>query len=156
MQPSAALPQNQPACLTDATTGLIDCGNWAVSASWAVPADAVSGIYFAKLVRADTGGASHIVFVVRDDASHSRRCCSRPPTPPGRPTTTTAATACTPARPAGRAYKVSYNRPFNTRAVDNGQDWVFNAEYPMVRWLEANGYDVSYITGVDSRPRAAR
>ena len=49
--PSATLPQTQPTCLTDAATGLIDCGNWAVSASWAVPADAVSGIYFAKLMR---------------------------------------------------------------------------------------------------------
>ena len=39
---------------------------------------------------------------------------------------------------------VSYNRPFVTRAVSSGQDWVFNAEYPMVRWLERNGYDVSY------------
>ena len=48
VQPSAALPQTQPACLTDAATGLVDCGNWAVSASWAVPADAVSGIYFAR------------------------------------------------------------------------------------------------------------
>ena len=34
----------------DAATGLVDCGNWAVSASWAVPADAVSGVYIAKLV----------------------------------------------------------------------------------------------------------
>ena len=49
VNPSATLPQNQPNCLTDATTGLIDCGNWAVSASWAVPATAVSGIYFAKV-----------------------------------------------------------------------------------------------------------
>ena len=47
--PSATAAADQPACLTDAATGLIDCGNWAVSASWAVPADAVSGIYFAKL-----------------------------------------------------------------------------------------------------------
>ena len=31
----------------------------------------MSGIYFAKVVRTDTGGASHIVFVVRDDASTS-------------------------------------------------------------------------------------
>src|SRR6185436_7949518 len=54
--PSASLPQNQPNCLTNAASGLIDCGNWAVSASWTVPADAVSGIYFAKLVRIDTGG----------------------------------------------------------------------------------------------------
>ena len=52
--------------------GLTDCGNWAQSASWAVPADAVSGIYFAKLVR--DGGASdgsHIFFVVRDDDGSS-------------------------------------------------------------------------------------
>ncbi len=28
--------------------------------------------------------------------------------------------------------------------------WVFGAEYPMVRWLEANGYDVTYFTGVDA------
>ena len=27
---------------------------------------------------------------------------------------------------------------------------MFNSEYPMVRWLERNGYDVSYSTGVDS------
>ena len=31
----------------------------------------------------------------------------------------------------------------------------FNAEYPMVRWLERNGYDVSYITGVDTDRRGA-
>ena len=60
---------NPTACVTDTATGLIDCGNWSVSASWTVPADAVSGIYFAKVVRTDTNGASHIVFVVRDDAS---------------------------------------------------------------------------------------
>ena len=71
VQPSVALPQFQPDCLTEASSGLIDCGNWAVSGSWAVPANAVSGIYFAKVVRTDTGGASHIVFVVRDDASKS-------------------------------------------------------------------------------------
>ena len=52
--------------------------------------------------------------------------------------------------PAGRrAYKVSYNRPFDTRSHDP-QSFVFNAEYPMVRWLERNGYNVSYFTGVDS------
>ena len=70
--PSASLPQTQPPCLDDPTTGLTDCGNWAESASWAVPADAVSGIYFAKLVR--DGGASdgsHIFFIVRDDEGHS-------------------------------------------------------------------------------------
>ena len=31
----------------------------------------MSGIYFARVVRDDTQGTSHIVFVVRNDASHS-------------------------------------------------------------------------------------
>src|SRR5258708_6383408 len=48
--PPAPLPQPQPACLDDtAPTGLIDCGNWAVSASWTVPSNAVSGLYIAHL-----------------------------------------------------------------------------------------------------------
>ena len=58
--PSAPLPQNQPPCLVNGTTGLADCGNWGVSASWST-ASATSGIYLAKLKRLDTGGASHIV-----------------------------------------------------------------------------------------------
>ncbi len=147
--PSATLPQSQPSCLNNAATGLIDCGNWGVSGSWAVPASAVSGIYFAKVVRADTGGASHIVFVVRDDASTSDLLFQTSDTT-WQAYNSYGGNSLYTGSPAGRAYKVSYNRPFNTRAVDGGQDWVFNAEYPMVRWLEANGYDVSYTTGVDS------
>ena len=66
----------QPPGVTDPDTGLLDCGNWAVSASWDVPADAVSGVYIAKLTRGDTAGASHIPFVVRDDAEHGRHSLS--------------------------------------------------------------------------------
>src|SRR5262249_42438055 len=57
---TAPLPQNQPDPLADSATGLVDCGNWAESAHWDVPANAVSGIYIARLRRNDTGGASHI------------------------------------------------------------------------------------------------
>src|SRR3954454_13295074 len=64
--PPAVLPQTQPACQTSSSTGLVDCGNWGVSASWTVPADAVSGVYIAHLVREDTGGSSQIPFVVRE------------------------------------------------------------------------------------------
>ena len=151
---SVTVTQNQLNCLTNATTGLIDCGNWAVSASWAVPASATSGIYFARAVRTSTGGASHIVFIVRDDASTSDVLFQTADTT-WQAYNNYGGNSLYTGSPAGRAYKVSYNRPFNTRAVDNGQDWVFNAEYPMVRWLEANGYDVSYSTGVDSDRRGA-
>jgi len=47
----------------------------------------------------------------------------------------------------GRAYKVSYNRPFN---VPNMYTWFSAPNIQWFGWLEANGYDVSYFTGVDT------
>ena len=113
--------QNQPAPLRDATTGLVDAGNWSVSASWDVPADAVSGVYIAKLVRQDgTSGANHIPFIVRDDSSTSDIVFQTSDTTwqayngwgganfygGNGPAT---------GQGAGRAYAVSYNRPIATR-----------------------------------------
>lgn len=148
--PSVSLPQVQPACLNDAATGLVDCGNWAVSASWAVPASAVSGVYVAKLVRQDpeNGRASHIVFVIRDDSGGSALLFQTSDTT-WQAYNEYGGNSLYTGAPAGRAYKVSYNRPFTTRET-SPKDWLFNAEYPMIRWLERNGYDVSYFTGVDA------
>jgi Domain of unknown function (DUF4082)/Bacterial Ig-like domain/Bacterial Ig domain len=152
--PSASLPQTQPACMTNAATKLYDCGNWAVSASWAIPTTATSGIYFAKLTRPDTGGSSHIFFIIRDDSSHSSLLFQTSDETwqayndwangslYGSTTTNFDVN--------NRAFKVSYNRPFHTRVMENGVSWVFNSEYPMVRWLEANGYDVTYFSGMDT------
>ena len=143
--------QAQPNCLNDTETGLVDCGNWEVSASWDVPATAVSGVYFAKLVRADTLGASHIFFVVRDDGGSSELLFQTSDTT-WQAYNQYGGNSLYTGSPAGRAYKVSYNRPFTTRGTSD-EDWVFNSEYPMIRWLERNGYDVSYTTGVDSDRR---
>ncbi|MGN6575118.1 MAG: N,N-dimethylformamidase beta subunit family domain-containing protein, partial [Nocardioides sp.] len=146
--------RNQPNCLTQSTTGLVDCGNWTQSASWNVPSDAVSGIYFAKLVRTDsTAGSSHVFFVVRDDDGGSGMLFQTSDTT-WQAYNQYGGNSLYTGSPAGRAYKVSYNRPFTTRA-NSPEDWVFNSEYPMVRWLESNGYDVSYTTGVDTDRRGA-
>ena len=59
-----------------------------------------------------------------------------------------------PARPMERAYKVSLNRPYVTRDY-RAVNMPFNAEYPMIRWLEANGYDVAYTTGLDGDRRGS-
>src|SRR4029077_20247724 len=129
-------------------TGLVDCGNWAESASWAVQNTAVSGVYIAKLHRTDaTPGASHMIFVVRDDASHSNLLFQTSDTT-WQAYNSSGGNSLYTGAPVGRAYKVSYNRPFNTRA-NTPEDWVFNAEYPMIRWLEANGYDTAYVAGAD-------
>jgi Domain of unknown function (DUF4082)/Bacterial Ig-like domain/Bacterial Ig domain/Purple acid Phosphatase, N-terminal domain/FlgD Ig-like domain/Cohesin domain len=154
---TATLPQIQPNDLYDSSTGLTDCGNWAESAHWDVPGTAVSGIYIARLTRDDTQGASHIVFVVRNDASTSDLFFQ-----------TSDATwqayngyggnslyVGTTSFPGGHAAKVSYNRPFFTRGGGGGsqssEDWLFNSEYPMVRFLESNGYDVTYTTDIDTK-----
>jgi len=117
-----------------------------------VPADAVSGIYLAKLTRTDTNVSNHIYFIVRADESRSDLLFQTSDTTWQAYNSWGGNSLYTggPGTNPGRAYKVSYNRPFNTREVDSGQDWVFNAEYPMVRWLEANGYNVSYIAGADT------
>ena len=153
VQPLPVLPL-QPGCLTNAATGLVDCGNWSTSATWIVPADAVSGIYFAKLVRDDgTAGASHMMFVVRDDDGRSDLLFQTSDTT-WQAYNDYGGNSLYKGSPAGRAYKVSYNRPLNTRA-SAPEDSVFNAEYPMVRFLERNGYNVSYSTGIDSERRGA-
>ena len=45
VRPSVPLPQRQPECAIDWSIRLYDCGTWEVSASWPIPADAVSGVY---------------------------------------------------------------------------------------------------------------
>jgi hypothetical protein len=196
IKPSVPLPQKQPACLHDESVRLYDCGTWQVSASWAVPRDAVSGIYIARLVREDrdppswrpdngrTGRgdvpepaphaygalglgrlanalkeprASHIYFIVRDDAGRSDLFFQTSDTTwqaYNRAGITSTYGSFDPAHPMERAYKVSMNRPYVTRDY-RAVNLVFNSEYPMSRWLEANGYDVSYTTGLDGDRRGA-
>ena len=164
--PSAHLPQRQPACASDVSTNLIDCGTWGVSASWAVPSTTVSGIYFVLLTRNDTLGQNHIFFIVRNDASTSKVVFQTAdetwqaynewqPSSDATPDPVTVGHSVY--GPTGtfdinnRAFKVSYNRPFHTRDfASESLSFVFGPEYAMVRWLEANGYDVSYITSIDA------
>src|SRR5215469_5463852 len=176
--PSASLPQSQPGCINDtAPTGMVDCGDWAVSASWTVPSNAVSGLYIAHLKRDDTttGNGSTIPFVVRNDASHSdilfmtddetwQAYNTWPSTTNGNSLyqcggSGAANPNCPPLSHATYkgASKVSYNRPWQSGADDSGgRSWFMYAEYNMIRFLEENGYDVSYTSGVDmSQPGAA-
>ncbi|MGM4910364.1 DUF4082 domain-containing protein [Rhizobium sp. 768_B6_N1_8] len=178
IEKSLTTAQIQPHPIVDMSLGLIDCGNWSVSASWQIPGDAVSGVYFAKLVREDgTEDASIIPFVVRDDASTSNIVFQT------SDTTWQAYNAWggaslyygeVPVDPAdmigylppncscglqaiGRASAVSYNRPIitNTSPIGGSHDYIFGVESSAISWLEQNGYDVSYISGVDATRNGA-
>lgn len=146
---TAALPQHQPECLSDVTTELYDCGTWGVSASWNVPSTAVSGVYIASLQRTDTGGQSHIIFVVRNDASTSDVVFQTSDTT-WQAYNTYGGASFYQGTENGRAYKLSYNRPFATRGWEHGRDFYFSAEFATVRFLERNGYDLTYIAGADT------
>ena len=37
-----------------------------------------------------------------------------------------------------------------TSTASGAQDYLFGADYAAIYWLEKNGYDVSYISGVDT------
>jgi hypothetical protein len=161
IKPTAALPQTQPACLAQASTGLIDCGNWSVSASWTVPSNAVSGVYIAHLVRDDAqdlGGESQIIFVVRNDASHSDMLLQTSDATwqaynaYGGNSLYTCTIDCPSGNPLGYkgADAVSYNRPFDgDLSTDSGDSDPYYAEYQLIRFIEENGYDVSYTSESD-------
>lgn len=153
LQHQAAASVIQPAPLKDTSTGLVDAGNWSVTDSWTVPTTAVSGVYIANVI--DGTQVFQIPFVVRSDASSSAIVFQ---------TSDQTWEAYNPWGGAdlyagngpginGSAYAVSYNRPITTRdggLFGTSNDMVFSAEYPAIYWLEQNGYDVSYISGIDA------
>ncbi len=146
--PTATFPAiTQPDCERQASTGETDCGNWSVTASWTVPSTAVSGVYLADLEQTDNKGFMPYPFVVTNPSSHSDVVVQT------SDETWQAYNMYGGAdlyqgdgpTPDGRAYAVSYNRPLNV----SGANGIFGSEYPMLQWLERNGYDVSYLSGVD-------
>lgn len=155
----------QPNPVTDAR-GLVDAGNWNVSDTWTIPEVATSGVYLAKLVRLDASGnpipgaTNQIPFVVRDDTPAD-----------GTKSDIIFQTSDTTWQAYNgwsgnngqvdesfysepQAHAVSYNRPIVTRdgggVAAGGQDYLFGADYAAIYWLEQNGYDVSYMAGVDT------
>ncbi len=157
--PNMQVSENQPPCNTNTVTGLVDCGNWSVSASWTVPSTAVSGVYFAHIYTAtddnqipfvvtNPSSTSDVVFMTSDETWQAYNEWG------GYSLYTGDATGSPwngSALDPGRAVQVSYNRPFTTRWNDStyGQDFFFADEFPMIEFLEENGYNVTYVSQSD-------
>ena len=149
---------DQPNPIFNDSTNTVDAGNWSVTDSWTIPSTAVSGVYFAKLTT-DTGNFQNMIpFIVRNDGTTSDILFQ---------TSDTTWEAYNPwggynlyQGPGGqndRAYAVSYNRPIAMNSTSNlagPQDFLFGEEYAAIYWLEQNGYDVSYISGIDAATNA--
>ena len=146
----------QPVPPPDPVTGLVEC-------RWREPcrlrtADAdgpwPSGVYLARLTASPSGRQAFIVFVVRDD--------ERPSALLFQSSVTTFAAynnwggrslyAFNSAGTAAR--KVSFDRPYALSPygirLDGAGDFLRRWEYNTLRWLEQQGYDVTYSTDVDT------
>jgi hypothetical protein len=150
-----AQTQVQPTPLFDSSTNEVDAGNWSVSASWAVPTNAASGVYFAKLTTLNgTIGQNLIPFVVTNGGAASSITFQTNDSTWEAYNTWGGYNLYT--GPSGlssdRANAVSYNRPININSTSNQggpQDFIFGEEFSTIYWLEENGYNVSYVTAAD-------
>lgn len=163
----------QPLPTTDPGTGLIEC-QWKDPLILAIPqnrsdaTDWASGIYLAKLTAEPTGDQSYIIFVVRDDARPSTYLVQSSVTTFQAYNNWGGKSLYTFNSVGGQATKVSFNRPYAISpiplaapGIGAGDFLTSNSipvgyqasaagwEYNMVRWLEREGYDVTYATNVD-------
>lgn len=169
--------QVQPPPTTDPSTGLIEC-RWENPLILAIPrnqsdaTDWASGVYLAKLTAEPTGYQSYVIFVVRDDARSSTYLVQSSVTTFQAYNNWGGKSLYAFNSVGGQAAKVSFNRPYAisplplaSRGVGAGDFLTSNSfpidypasaagwEYNMVRWLEREGYDVTYATNVDVHAR---
>ncbi|HET7364576.1 MAG TPA: N,N-dimethylformamidase beta subunit family domain-containing protein [Burkholderiales bacterium] len=149
----------QPPCPADVNTGLIEC-NWTAGYTLQVPSSWVSGIFLAKLTSA-AGFQNWIIFVVRDDARQADLVYQQPTNTyqaynnypndnaTGKSIYDFNSFGAPTASGTARAVKVSFNRPY----ADRGAGQFFNWEYYFIRWLERSGYDVKYVSTLDTHER---
>ncbi len=135
-----------------------DC-QWEPCCSLRIPRDWVSGVYLAKLTAEVEGWQSYIIFIVRDDrrADFLFQCSDH----------TWQAYNRWPNQFAlydngqhqwwwGGDVQVSFNRPYGKYcqildaplSIGSGE-W-FLWEFPFAYWLEERGYDVSYVSNLDT------
>jgi hypothetical protein len=146
----------QPACTSDASTGLVDCANWSTSLTLSTSGSWPSGVYLIRLVRNDNGSDTLIPFVVRDDARSSDLLYGIPFSTyqaynayGGRSLYTFNSSGAATVTGTSRAVKVSFDRPYLQPRDSSRVDWYPRSDYALVAWLERSGYDVSYAAATD-------
>lgn len=135
-----------------------DC-RWEPSLSLRIPRDWVSGVYLGKLTEQTSGIQSYVIFVVRDDrkADFVFQCSD----------TTWQAYNRWPDHFGlyddgknewywGGNVQVSFNRPYGRYCqifdapLSQGSGEFLLWEFPVAFWMESEGYDVTYISNLDT------
>jgi hypothetical protein len=135
---------------------------WDAATSLKIPKDWVSGVYVGQLTAERGGWQSYVIFIVRDNrrADLVFQCSD----------TTWQAYNRWPSQFAlyddghnqwywGPSVDVSFDRPYGKycQIVDaplsTGSGEFFLWEFPFVYWMEQQGYDVSYVSNIDTHAR---
>lgn len=149
----------QPVPVPEPDTQLIEC-NWSVSYTLAIPDNAedptdwASGVYLVKLISGTSHRDSFMIFVVRDDRRPSDLLLQSPVTT-YQAYNNWGGNSLYSGSPVAR--KVSFDRPYNITQGNGASKFLNNGgwEYNMLRWLEREGYDVTYCTNIDTHENPA-
>ncbi len=143
----------------DETTGLWSCEDWENSLT--VPGSSLpaSGVYLARIKDLANGQDNQIIFTVRNDARQSALLYKLPIATyqaynsfNGHSLYRFNSAGFETITGTSRAVKVSFERPYVN--VENDANWFLKADFPMVAWLEREGYEVDYTdsVSVDQNP----
>jgi hypothetical protein len=131
----------------DPDTGLV-AANWMLSYSLRVPEDWPSGIYLVRLLASnEKRDFGYIVFVVRDDTQVADFVYKVALNTYQAYNNWGGKSLYDYQSVGGAASKVSFDRPY---AQWRGAGHFFEWDFPMIRWLEREGFDVTYVTDVDA------
>jgi len=135
--------QNQPVPPPDGY-GTV-AANWATSYTLQTDASWVSGFYLVKLTTPNCDDG-YIDFVLRDDGQQADILYQVATNTYQAYNNWGGKSLYDYQSTGGRAYKVSYDRPY---ADWGGAGMFFDGDYNMIRFLESQGYNVTYATSVD-------
>lgn len=145
--------RSQPTCPVARATNMVSCDNWSPSLRFTVTAAFVQGDYLLKLV--GTGDQqSYVPLTITDPSSHATYLVKNDVftwqawNPYGGYDFYGGLGTC-PADeypPCNRADVVSFDRPY---AYGEGAADFLGNEYPLVRFAEEHGLDVTYVTDTD-------
>ncbi|HEX4752855.1 MAG TPA: PKD domain-containing protein [Solirubrobacterales bacterium] len=156
---SVSVTNNRQCEAPDEETGYWSCGNW--DNTLTIPGSSLpaSGIYLAHVKDTSTGEDNQIIFTVRDDSRHSALLYKLPDGTyqaynafNGHSLYRFNSAGFTTVTGTSKAVQVSFERPY-LNDFDEA-NWFLKADFPMVEWLEKEGYDVAYTddTSVDANP----
>lgn len=129
--------------------GMVRC-KWQETYAVVIPPDWVSGFYLVKITGKPSGNQNYAIFVVRDERRADLLLQSSVTT--WQAYNNWGGTSLYAFNSTGPpAKKVSFDRPYSLSS--GPAEFLFRWEYDMVRFLEREGYDVTYGTNLDTHAR---